>query len=223
MALATAIKLYPGWLGVYHLLRQQYRIVASAVGVGVGLLVLPVLVHGVTPYVDFVREMFSGRLYPHTAEFNISVTGFFQRLLTVHRYGIAIAVQPMLANILIGGCSLALVVLCLVTRTSDTREPERLLGYSLWICVMLLLSPVNGYYNLVVVLLPVLAMLRWLEQHPNRRVLVWVGIATCYAAFSPVGRGCTRPCTPACIPVGVWCCSRRRCTGYYSIQGYWCI
>ena len=43
---------------------------------------------------------------------------------------------------------------------------------------MLLLTPANGYYNLVLLLLPCLAILRYLELSADRHVRTWLVIAT---------------------------------------------
>jgi hypothetical protein len=50
---------------------------------------------------------------------------------------------------------------------------------------MLLLAPINGYYNLVLLLLPLLAALKHLEQQPDRRAARWLILATALAWFPP--------------------------------------
>jgi len=50
---------------------------------------------------------------------------------------------------------------------------------------MLLLSPINGYYNLVLLLLPLLAALGHLECYPDRRALRWLILATALVCIPP--------------------------------------
>jgi hypothetical protein len=73
--------------------------------------------------------------------------------------------------------------------TNDSREISETLGtqllFCLWLCTMLLLSPSNGYYNLVVLLLPLLVVLRYLELHPNRQVRRWLIVGTALVCIPP--------------------------------------
>jgi hypothetical protein len=51
---------------------------------------------------------------------------------------------------------------------------------------MMLLSPLNGVYNLVLLLLPLLAVLHYLEQHPDRGVRNWLILATTLVCVRPL-------------------------------------
>jgi hypothetical protein len=92
---------------------------------------------------------------------------------------------PLLARALTIVSSLLVLGACLWVRDRGDGDRQRLLEYSLWLCAMLLLSPINGSYNLVLLLLPLLMILGRLEQKPDRRVRNWLILGTALACFPP--------------------------------------
>jgi hypothetical protein len=184
LALAAAIKLYPALPGLFFLLRGPRRVVWWAALWGAGLLALPLLFHGLRPYQSYVETVLLGNFYPYAAPFNISLTGLWQRLLTEVDRFVPLAVNPGLAallNLLSSGVVLALCVWA----TRAPGELGRLLAYSMWLCAMLLLSPVNGYYNLIGVLLPLLVIVRALARYPSQALSVATVLATALICVAP--------------------------------------
>src|SRR5262249_41356869 len=81
--------------------------------------------------------------------------------------------------------SLLVLGVCLLTRSRGDDQRSYVLEYSLWLCVMLILSPINGSYNLLLLLLPLLVILAYFEQTPDRRTRNWLIIGTALACFPP--------------------------------------
>lgn len=184
LALAAAIKLYPALPGLFFLLRGPQRVVWWAALCGAGLLALPLLFHGLRPYQSYVETVLLGNFYPYAAPFNVSLTGLWQRLLTPVGRFVPLAVSPDLASLL-NLISAGVVLALCVWATRAPGELGRLLAYSMWLCAMLLLSPVNGYYNLVAVLLPLLVIVRALARYPSHGLSAATILATALICVAP--------------------------------------
>ncbi len=165
-AVGTAIKLFPGWLFGWSLLRRQWRVLGMGIVVGIGTSLLPMLPYGTVPYRAFSQVLQLAQ-YPYAAQFNVSIWGFWQRLLTQHAYGVAPLIQPQLAQIL-GGLSILVVVMLTAWSTAQGRQGDEWAGLAVWITGMLLLVPSNGFYNLVMLMWPLCWCIRRLEMRPQR-------------------------------------------------------
>ena len=168
LAFGAFIKLYPGLIALYYLFGWRRAVVAWAVTSGLVLGIGSLLLHGVGPYITYAQRVLFSGFYPYEAEFNISLVGFWRRLLVRSDYGVAITNYPLLATVCVAVCAALLLALCswLTYRFRASAQQPAL--FSLWLCAMLLLSPVNGYYNLVALLLPILVVLHSLIRQPNR-------------------------------------------------------
>jgi hypothetical protein len=185
LALAGMVKLYPFALGAAHLLRRQRRVLLGAAAAVALLLAATLLAYGPLPYQRYLERVLLGNFYPYAAEHNISLFGFWRRLLSTSRYAVPLAHLPALATALAALSSLAVLGLCLrAGRGPDTLRGARL-QYSMWLCAMLLLSPVNGYYNLVLLIFPLLALLRELELRPDPRLRNLLALATALVCIPP--------------------------------------
>ncbi|MFV9506620.1 MAG: glycosyltransferase family 87 protein [Oscillochloridaceae bacterium umkhey_bin13] len=185
LAFAAAIKIYPALVGGFYLLRGPRRVVWWAAGFGLLLLAFPILFHGLQPYQSYgERVLFSG-FYPYAAEFNVSLMGLARRLFTVSGTRFSpVAELPLLASLLTLLGSLAVVALCV--RSSFT--PGRLgaqLSFSMWLCATLLLSPINGYYNLAGLIFPLFVLIRALYDNPERHLIGITALATALLALPP--------------------------------------
>ncbi|MCU0491470.1 MAG: DUF2029 domain-containing protein [Chloroflexaceae bacterium] len=185
LALASFIKLYPGLIGVYYLVFRPRRAAWWSIASVAGIAGLTLLWHGITPYLTYVTKVVLGNYYPYEAEFNISLVGFIRRLLTDNLYAIAIADVPQLATALIVIGSLAIVALCFWCSSANATPLSRILQWNAWLCAMLLLSPVNGYYNLVLLVPAVLAMVRYIEVTAAAPVRIALMLATLLCLMTP--------------------------------------
>jgi hypothetical protein len=185
LALTTLIKLYPGFLALFYVSRHSYRVVVWAIVTGVLMFTLSVLAYGVAPYQSYLHKDLLSGSYPYAAEFNISLVGFWDRLLSASNYAQPLAIWPGLARVIAAALSIGVVGVCLKAGRDAPDETTLLLQHGAWLCGMLLLSPINGYYNLVLLLLPLLAALHYLERRPNRRAACWLIVATALVCIPP--------------------------------------
>lgn len=185
LALAMAIKLYPGLIGVYFLLRGPRRVLGWAAVWGALLLALPLAFSGPAPYVAYAAKVLFGDYYPYPAEFNLSLVGFWQRLLTANPYVAQPLVDaPALARALTLLSSAAVVGWCLrIPFTPD--HLGRLIGVSVWLCAMQLLTPLNGYYNLIALLLPLLTLIVCAHRYAAHRTVFLMMAGVGLAAIPP--------------------------------------
>jgi hypothetical protein len=186
LALASLIKLYPAFLGIYYGLRRPRRVLGWCIIAGILILGLSVVAYGIAPYSTYLQRLRAGSYYPYGAEFNISLFGLWSRLFVPNHFGIQVANLPLLATILTALTGLGVIGLCLWTGAAAANALEAQLQHGVWICGMMLLSPLNGLYNLVLLLLPLLAILRYLEQHPDRSVRNWLVLATALVCVRPL-------------------------------------
>lgn len=183
LGFAAAIKIYPALFG-FQFVRARRTVIGWAACGGVGVMLLSLLLWGAGPYQIYIDRIMLHNTapYPIAAEFNLSFVAFWLRLLTTTRYALPLADLPPLALALSALCSLGLIGLCLRACWQQPHPPSYLLQSSIWLCAISLLWPASGFYNMVVLLLPILVMLRFLEAYPDPKLLRWLVIAT--AAFS---------------------------------------
>jgi hypothetical protein len=185
LASASWVKLTPIVIGMRYALRRPRGVLVWTIAAGLALLALSLLAYGVAPYQHFFDSVVFGRAYPYAAEHNISFYGFWSRLLARSLYAVPLTNVPVLARTLTLLSSVAMLGLCIwSTRTPSDRLSNQIV-FCLWLCAMQLLSPSNGYYSLVALLLPLLVVLRYLEQHPNRRARLWLILGTALACIPP--------------------------------------
>jgi hypothetical protein len=190
LALASLTRLNPALLGVYYMLRRPRRVAWWSIVMGVALLALSVVFYGTAHYESYFQTIVQRNInregaYPYAAAHNISLFGFWSRMFTVSHHTIPLADLPTLAHALTLLMSLAVLVLCFVVGRRDADDGRDLLGYGVWVCAMMLLLPTNGYYNLVIMVLPLLAMVRVLEERPDRRLRAWLVVAVALLCIPP--------------------------------------
>ena len=184
LALAALVKIYPAALSGYFLLRRR-GVLARALVAGALLVALSLLVHGPAPYSNYLSKVVLGRDYPYFGEHNISLYGFWGRLLTASDYGVPIADVPWLARLLTLGCAAAALALCAWASRGPTTALAEQLRFGAWLCAMMLISPSNGAYTFVVLLLPLLGAARALELRPDRRARAWLVVGAALVCWPP--------------------------------------
>jgi hypothetical protein len=185
LALASLIKLYPALIGVYFLLRGPRRVAWWCLAWAVALIAAFVPFYGLQHYRTFADVVMSSANYPYAAEFNISLVAFWNRMLAPSLYAVPLLNAPLLARGLTILSSLVVLGVCLLARRRGDDDENRLLEYSLWLCAMLILSPINGSYNLLLLLLPLLVIMGRLERAPDRRTRNWLIAGAALACFPP--------------------------------------
>jgi hypothetical protein len=185
LASASWIKLTPIVIGVRYALRRPRSVLWWTIIAGLALLALSLLAYGVAPYQYFFESIVFGREYPYAAEHNISFYGFWSRLLARSLYAVPLLDAPTLVRSLTILSSVATLGLCIWATRAPSDQLGNKLVFCLWLCAMQLLSPSNGYYSLVVLLLPLLVVLRYLEQRPDRGVRLWLILGTALVCIPP--------------------------------------
>ncbi len=203
LALSSLIRINPAFMGIYYLFHRPRIVAWWSMACSAALLGLSLLVYGANPYMSYINTIVWQNIaqkgdYPFAAEHNISVAGFWYRLLSPSRHALPLADMPLLAQILTFATGLIVFGLCVLVlrmpspasqKAEENVDAEQknlsLLQFSVWLCGMMLLWPTNGYYNLVILPLPILAVMRHLEHHPNRPIRNWLIIATVLACIPP--------------------------------------
>lgn len=178
LALASLVKLYPALLGFFFLLRRPRAVARWSAALAAALVGLFISFYGVAHYDSFLRTVVMSGDHPYGAEFNISLLGFWTRLFTQTLYSVPVINQPQIAKYATLLTSCLVLGVCAWVGRGTANAAGRLLEFGVWLCATLLLSPINGTYNLVLLLMPLLGILRYLEQHPDRAVRNWLVLGT---------------------------------------------
>ncbi len=185
LAFGALIKLYPGFVGLFFLRCGPRRVAWWGAIAGIATLIISLALHGPVPYQEYLRKVLFGGFYPYAAEFNISLVGFFQRLLVPSRFAIPIAAMPEVG----WGAALAAIctvaILCWWAGANSAKPSPSLVHYSVYLCGMLLIAPVNGAYNLVALLIPATAGIRALELQPQKHLRFWLVLGLALACMPP--------------------------------------
>lgn len=184
LACAVLVKIYPVILGGYFLLRRR-AVLWWAMAAGLAIVAAELLLHGIAPYSDYLSKVVRGRDYPFFGEHNISLYGFWGRLLTASDYGVALMHAPGLARALVLACAAAALAICVWISLGPIGALGEQLRFGAWLAAMMLLSPTNGSYTFVVMLLPLLAVLRHIELTGDRHVRAWLVVGAALLCWPP--------------------------------------
>ncbi len=179
---ATAIKLFPGLLFVYFLLRRRWATFAWGVAGLMLLTALTALVFGPSVYESYLRQAMPEVAVYYDKWPNISLAGFWLKLFE-GRSGRTIPIwhNTVLAWSLVlvswGVVLFALARAILLARTRDDNDR----AFALTLTAMLLLSPITWDHYCVLLLLPMAILWRELPPSGLRRsalrvclVLIWL-------------------------------------------------
>jgi hypothetical protein len=178
LATATAIKLFPGFLFLYFLVKGKWRTIAAGAVTFVALTGLTAIVLGTDTFSDYIT-----RALPEVNKYrdywgNLSLHGFWLRLLDGEaKHTTAIMHAPELARAL-GYVSSAVVVavFALIARQSRRRETDDLL-FGLQIVAMLLVSPIAWDHYLILLVQPIALVACRLSQPDATRGLFRAALA----------------------------------------------
>lgn len=188
LAFAALVKVYPALLGGYFLLRRR-TVLAGALASGLAIVAISLALHGTDPYLGYVERVVFGFSYPYYAEHNVSLLSFWGRLLTPNDYGVALADAPWLARGLAFGCGAAVLAVCLWVSRGPAGPLGEQLRFGAWLAATMLLAPTNGSYMLVGLLLPLLAVLRYVEITQDRQARAWLVVGAALLCWPPAWTG----------------------------------
>jgi hypothetical protein len=172
LGLATAVKLYPGFLILFALLRGQWKTAAVAIAVFAGINAIAVALFGVETYTSYYVN-----IKPHLEEcqrlwFNISLTGFWNKLFDPDPKALVPLYQSALAaRVATAATSIGLVLaLAVVTRRARSiAAGDR--AHALAVTIMLLITPTVWDHYLVVLVMPLAFLWVHLPSQTGARVL----------------------------------------------------
>ncbi len=162
LGIASLIKLFPGLLILFLVLRRRWKALAAvAVTTLLGMAVTVAIV-GSRDTVDFVVSVAPGNVAEHaTFPLNASLTGLFSRLLTDGPWVRPLAVAPELARWLVILASLGLVgALARHILARPVRPDHDDTTFALACVAMLLISPLTWVHMSMVLMLPFGLLLR---------------------------------------------------------------
>jgi hypothetical protein len=174
VAIGADLKSFPALLGGYLLLRRQWRAALAALGAGLALLLVSLLTLGWAAHWTYLTGVIPAQRRWFGMPLNVSLTGLFTRLFSDSGFGTPVVNAPVLAQAAIVLTSTALLAASAyaVWRARADRGGEAA-AFGLAIVAMLLLSPINGQYNLVIALVP-LAIAAAAVQRAWPRHLRWL-------------------------------------------------
>lgn len=185
LALSSLFRIFPALLGIFFLIQRLRKMIVWTIIWGLLLIGIPVLLYGAGAYQNFWQHVMHSPDYPFAAGHNISFTGFFRRMFEISPYGIPVAHMPVVAKGLVVCASLIVLGVCLWVTHPTENTLDLQMQFSLWLCAMMLLSTTNGYYTLVLLLLPLLSTIRYLECYPDRYIRNWLLVATALCFVPP--------------------------------------
>lgn len=163
LGVATALKLFPGFLFFHFLLRRQWRVLAAGAVTVVGVLLLTELLLG-----PGIHRTYVGDVLPQTSSFraswrNLSLVGLGHKLFDPSHPAPGLQVVPLARSPLLAqaaslaGLAAMLAVLTWVVPRGQTRQDEDL-AFGLAVIAMLLVCPIvwDHYFLLLLLPLPLL-------------------------------------------------------------------
>ncbi len=178
IALATMIKFYPGLLLVYFLINKRYKALLSSL-ISIGVILMVTLI--VTRYdlFHFIFDVMPKDVaYWGTNIENLSINGFFSKLfLPMRTYGsttvLTVFVSPFLKNLFFYPA----VGLLLIFVALKIRKYNNDLGFSLFLILALLLSPLCWNYYFTLLLISCTILIKELKKRNNNYEIIIFGVS----------------------------------------------
>jgi hypothetical protein len=164
---ATAIKLFPGLLLVYFILRRQWQVAAAWAATLIAITAVSAFVLGTQAYSAYLVEVLPAADQWLSHWYNPSLMAFWRKLFDPGPAGGAITPvwrNPVLARV--GGllaCAIVVAILIwAILRAKSRSDLDHAFGLA--VTAMLLVSPITWSQNLVLLIIP----LTFLWMHPPR-------------------------------------------------------
>jgi hypothetical protein len=180
---ATAVKLFPGFLFGYFIVRGRWRSVAIGLLAEAGWTALTVAVLGLDSYRSYVHHVL-----PQVERFwdwwlNASLTGFWFRLFDgASGHVVPLLRAPGLARVAVLASDVLLVLLLMAVIAKARTRAQRDQAFGATMIAMLLVSPVTWDHYLLLLALPLVLLWRSL---PGTGVARWVFRAVLAIVWMP--------------------------------------
>src|SRR5438093_6479374 len=169
----AAIKLFPGFLFVYFLIRRQWKVIAAGVASFVLVTGVSVAVMGVGTYHGYIADVMPEVQRLQSSWINVSIPGLWAKLFDPRNPLDRVQPlwrSPMLARLTTWASQLFVVaVLYLAIRRARTRA-EQDVAFGLTVTAMLLVSPITWHHYFLLLLLPVTLLLLSLPPAGSARI-----------------------------------------------------
>jgi hypothetical protein len=188
LGLATAIKLFPGFLFLHFLIRRQWRSLIAGLLTLAGITMITSAVLGLETY----REYIWGAL-PRVAKFrgnweNASLVGFWIKLFDPPSSNVHVLPlwrSPAMARLgIMVSCLLVMTTLAWTVRRARTRS-EQDLAFGLSLTAMLLISPITWDHYLLLLPIAIVAAGVYLPRSLGPRAL-FATIMIAFWLFLPI-------------------------------------
>jgi hypothetical protein len=161
LSAATAVKLYPGFLFLYFVLRKQWRTVAIGLLSFLGWTLLTAGILGVDAYRSYLFDVLPTLSHFRSGWPGVSFHCFFSKLFDPYPPGqnnIPLWLDPQLARLATLSCNALVVALTAWTvwRARTPRQCDH--AFALCLTTMLLVSPLAWDHYLLLLLLPVVLL-----------------------------------------------------------------
>lgn len=174
LGVATAIKLFPGYLFLYFVMRRQWRPLVAGVVSFLALTGLTVAVLGAECYRDYVTGVLPSLTRYRVDWPNLSLMGFWHKLFNSQgSHVIPLWQNPLLAwtATLLSDVVVTGLTAWLIWRSRSPRQRD--LAFSLTIIAMLLVSPITWDHYFTLLFLPLFLLWFWTSPSEPPRVLFW--------------------------------------------------
>jgi hypothetical protein len=155
LAVVAYLKSFPGLLVGYLLLRRRWRALAAAVGAGSVLLGLTLLALDWEPHWAYLSGVVPAQRRWFGMPLDVSLNGFWTRLLVPNLFTTPVVSAAPLGiglSALTSATVLAATGWAIWRASADPRGQR--LTFALAVAAMLLVTPINGHYNLIIAALP---------------------------------------------------------------------
>jgi hypothetical protein len=204
LGLATAVKLFPGFLFLYFVIQRRWKVVWSGIAAFLGVTALTVAVFGSDTFAAYVYDVLPKVKDFRSSWVNASIIGLFAKLFNpatdIERV-VPLLRSPLTARLASAFACAGILALWapIVWRAKNQREKD--LAYGLTICTMLLISPITWDHYFLLLLVPLAILWVRLPKSAGARsafllvvLLLCLPPASLWNAVIPGGRaGIARP------------------------------
>jgi hypothetical protein len=176
---ATAVKLFPGFLGLYFVLRRDWKALAAFALALACVSAVSLAAMGIDSHVAYVRDVLPKVGAYRSSWLNASLVGFFTRLFdpaTAQERVEPLWRSPALAMLSSLIALLAVAVLWAVEVARAQSQDARDRAFAMGITAMLLVSPITWDHYFMLLALPL--ALAWRDATTTARRMALLAIAT---------------------------------------------
>jgi hypothetical protein len=184
---ATAIKIFPGFLFFYYVLRREWKVVMGGLVTLAAITTLSATVLGVDAHRTYVLDVLPTVAQWRTEWVNASLVGFWYKLFDPVTKANAIVPMWRSPALALAGTfvSVGLLIFLLFWAIGQAKSQlERDHAFGLAITTILLISPITWDFNLVLLFVPLSVM--WVRLPPYG-IVRWSWVVVVVAFFLPPG------------------------------------